>query len=106
MTLLMKALTYSVGLPVLRDEMEAIWQEQQKHFHCIGDAPGGQLYPITGSLEKAGTKLPTYRCRRASTSLESFHLHLNTYANRLSMNTQQPSAIIVANQVSRYHFVG
>jgi len=82
----MKALTCSVGLPVLREEMAAIWQEQQRHLHCISDVPEVQLYTITGSLKKAGVELPTYRCGRGSTSLESFHLHLNRYVNRLSMN--------------------
>ena len=82
----MKALTCSVGLHVLREEIAAIWEEQQRHLHCISDVPEVQLYTITGSLIKAGVELPTYRCGRGSTFLQSFHLHLNRYVNRLSIN--------------------
>ncbi|KAK5911923.1 hypothetical protein CesoFtcFv8_001849 [Champsocephalus esox] len=40
---------------------------------------GVQLYAQTGSSVKGGHRLPTYRCARGSTSLESFHLHLNRF---------------------------
>ncbi|KAA8578286.1 hypothetical protein FQN60_016780, partial [Etheostoma spectabile] len=38
-----------------------------------------QLYTQTGRLTKGGVSLPVYRCARGSTSLESFHLHLNRF---------------------------
>ncbi|CAM4735070.1 unnamed protein product [Leuciscus chuanchicus] len=45
---------------------------------CIQDPPGVQLYVQTGTLKKGGHTLPTFRCARGSTSLESFHLLLNS----------------------------
>ena len=68
----------SLGVPLLdRERMEHIWGVQRKHVKCIQDPPGVALYIKTGELTKGGVRLPTYRCARGSTSLESFHLHLN-----------------------------
>ncbi len=36
-------------------------------------------YMKTGTLKKGGVELCCYRCARGSTSLESFHLHLNRF---------------------------
>ena len=68
--------TDSLGVPLLKPEMESIWKEQQKHVKCIQDPPGVALYTRTGYSKKGGVSLPVYRCARGSTSLESFHSHL------------------------------
>jgi hypothetical protein len=69
-----------LGVPLFRDEMlTEIWPEQQKHVACIQDPPGVSLYTATGTLNKGGKTLSVYRCARGSTSLESFHLHLNRF---------------------------
>lgn len=59
--------------------MQEIWWTQQRHIQCIQDLPGVQLYSKTGQVTKDGVILPLYRCAHASTSLESFHLHLNRF---------------------------
>lgn len=57
-----------------------VWEKQKMHLPCIQDPPGIQLYfkelrPVT----KGGVPLPLYKCARGSTSLESFHLHLQRF---------------------------
>lgn len=70
----------SLGVPLLDFErMEHIWGVQRKHVKCIQDPLGVALYIDTGSITKGGVLLKTYRCARGSTSLESFHLHLNRF---------------------------
>jgi hypothetical protein len=70
----------TMGIPLLdRDRIQAIRAEQRRHLECIQDPPGVELYTETGRLTKGGISLPTYRCARGSTSLESFHLHLNRF---------------------------
>ena len=61
------------------DRIWDIWDSQKKHIKCIQDPEGIQLYVKTGSIKKGGVELPVYRCARGSTSLESFHLHLNRF---------------------------
>ncbi len=69
-----------LGVPLLDHErMQNIWQTQKKHVKCIQDEPGVLLYTVTGTTTKEGIVLPNYRCARGSTSLESFHLHLNRF---------------------------
>lgn len=65
-----------LGVPLLRELFQDIWQEQKHHVACLQDPPGVQLYTTTGHLTKGGVVLPVFRCARGSTSLESFHLHL------------------------------
>ncbi|KAI7804786.1 hypothetical protein IRJ41_020324, partial [Triplophysa rosa] len=70
----------SLGVPLLdRERMEHIWSVQKKHVKCIQDPPGVVLYTEKGTLTKGGVLLRTYRCARGSTSLKSFHLHLNRF---------------------------
>ncbi|KAJ8370901.1 hypothetical protein SKAU_G00109290 [Synaphobranchus kaupii] len=70
----------ALGIPLLdHDRIQAIWAEQRRHLHCIQDPPGVSLYTKTRQLTKGGVKLPVFRCARGSTSLESFHLHLNRF---------------------------
>ncbi|XP_057184273.1 uncharacterized protein LOC130550779 [Triplophysa rosa] len=59
--------------------MREILKSQWKHVACIQDPLGVPLYMQTGTLVKGGHRLPSYRCARGSTSLESFHLHLNRF---------------------------
>ncbi|CAL8292404.1 unnamed protein product [Arctogadus glacialis] len=70
----------TLGVPLInRARMAEILKAQLKHLPCLQDPPGFQLYTQTGTLKKAGHVLPTYRCARGSTSLESFHLHMNRF---------------------------
>ena len=66
----------TLGIPLLKEEMKSIWEEQKHHVPCLQDPPGIDLYIMTGHLSKGGVRLPLFRCARGSTSLESFHLHL------------------------------
>ncbi|KAL2102089.1 hypothetical protein ACEWY4_003850 [Coilia grayii] len=78
----------SLGVPLFdKERMEYIWQHQRKHVKCIQDPPGVALYTKTGELTKGGVRLPVYRCARGSTSLESFHLHLNRFIPGTSANS-------------------
>ncbi|XP_076833440.1 uncharacterized protein LOC143478370 [Brachyhypopomus gauderio] len=78
----------SLGVPLLdRERMEHIWHVQKRHVRCIQDPPGVVLYTETGSITKGGILLKTYRCARGSTSLESFHLHLNRFIPGFSANS-------------------
>ncbi|XP_016104299.1 uncharacterized protein [Sinocyclocheilus grahami] len=70
----------TMGIPLMDQErMDVIWDTQRRHLPCIQDPPGVQLYTQTGSVTKGGLTLPVYRCARGSTSLESFHNHLNRF---------------------------
>ena len=70
----------TTGVPLLdKSRIWEIWDSQKRHIACIQDPEGVQLYTKTGVLTKGGVQLPTYRCARGSTSLESFHLHIDTF---------------------------
>lgn len=47
--------------------------------NCIQNLPSLSFYNQTRTLKKGTRTLSTYRCARGSTSLESFHLHLNRF---------------------------
>lgn len=68
--------TDTLGVPLFRDEIKDIWEEQKRHLLCLQDPPGIQLYTITGHLSKGGVQLPILRSAQGTTSLESFHLHI------------------------------
>lgn len=77
----------SLGVPLFDSErMEHIWRVQKKHVKCIQDPPGVALYTKTGELTKGGVQLQVLRCARGSTSLESFHLHLNRFIPGLCLS--------------------
>ncbi|XP_051250176.1 uncharacterized protein LOC127359896 [Dicentrarchus labrax] len=77
----------TMGIPLLdQDRIQAIWTEQRRHLQCIQDPPDVELYTETSRLTKGGISLPVYRCARGSTSLESFHLHLNRFIPGESAN--------------------
>ena len=67
------------GIPLFHERIWEHWKQQQKHVECLQDPKGVQLYTQTGTLKKGGVVLPVYRCARGSTSLESFHLHLQRF---------------------------
>ncbi|CAM4568842.1 unnamed protein product [Leuciscus chuanchicus] len=70
----------TLGVPLLNHErIQQIWKEQRKHVQCIQDPEHFPLYIKKGTLKKGGVELCCYRCARGSTSLESFHLHLNRF---------------------------
>ena len=78
----------TLGVPLLDSaRMWDIWKQQKTHLACIQDPPDVQLYTETGTLKKGGVDLKTYRCARGSTSLESFHLHLNRFIPGISAYT-------------------
>ncbi|XP_028513840.1 uncharacterized protein LOC114574708 [Exaiptasia diaphana] len=67
----------TMGVPLLdSDRIWEIWESQKRHIPCLQDPEGVQLYIRTGTLEKGDVLLPTYRCARGTTSLESFHKHI------------------------------
>lgn len=68
--------TDTLGVPLFREEMSDIWEEQKHHVSCLQDPSSIPLYTITGHMVKGNVQLPTLRCARGSTSLESFHLHI------------------------------
>ena len=68
--------TDALGMPLLREGMKDIWQEQRHHVKCLQDPPSIQLYTETARLVKGGVSLLVFRCARGSTSLSRFHLHL------------------------------
>ncbi|XP_058251159.1 uncharacterized protein LOC131356260 [Hemibagrus wyckioides] len=51
------------------------------------DVPGVSLYTETGTTTKGGIMLTRYRCVRGSTSLESFHCHLQRFIPGNNANT-------------------
>lgn len=71
--------TDSLGVPLLREDMKTMWEEHKVHIPCLQDPPHVQLYVITSHLTKGGIRLPVLRCARGTTSLESFHLHLQRF---------------------------
>ncbi|KAG9274088.1 arginine-glutamic acid dipeptide repeats protein-like [Astyanax mexicanus] len=78
----------ALGVPLLDSvRMQHIWDVQRRHVACIQDPPNVALYTETGSITKGGVVLKTYRCARGSTSLESFHCHLNRFIPGNSANS-------------------
>ena len=68
----------TLGVPLLdSDQTWETWKLQKMHIACIQDPDDVQLYVQTET--QGGIQLPTYRCARGSTSLESFHLHRNRF---------------------------
>ncbi|XP_047217956.1 uncharacterized protein LOC124866285 [Girardinichthys multiradiatus] len=52
-----------------------------------------------GTLTKGGISLPVYRCARGSTSLESFHLHLDHFIPGTSSSARYFQAFLVDGMV-------
>lgn len=70
----------TLGVPLLDSaRIWDIWESQRRHITCLQDPDGVELYTQVDTLKKGGYELPVYRCARGSTSLESFHLHLNRF---------------------------
>ena len=64
-------MTDSLGVPLIdQPRMKRIWEVQRQHLGCIQDPSDFSLYTLTGSIEKGGHRLKTYRCARGSVSLE------------------------------------
>ena len=69
-----------LGVPLFhKDKLVKTWEVQKHHLRCIQDPPGIPLYTVLPMSPDARIRLPSYRCNRGSTSLESFHLHLNRF---------------------------
>lgn len=43
--------TGTLDVPLLRDEIKEIWEEQKHHISCLQDPPGVPLYTVIGHLE-------------------------------------------------------
>ena len=50
------------GVPLLKEEVDDIWEEQRKHVQCLQDPPNVSLYTVTGTMKKGGVMLPVLRC--------------------------------------------
>ena len=66
-------------LGVVLLDIDCIWDIQKRNNPSIQDVGALTLYTKTSTLTKGGIELPTYLCARGSTSLESFHKHLNFF---------------------------
>ena len=88
-------MTDTLGVPVLGEDMKLIWEEEKKHVPCFQDPPNIQLYTKTGSIKKGGEELPVFRCAQGSTSLESFHLHLNRFIPGTAANALHLQAYLL-----------
>ena len=67
-----------MGVPLLDHvRMEHIWRVQKRHVRCIQEMPGVHLHTEVGTTTIGAVILARYRCARGSTSLKSFHCHLN-----------------------------
>lgn len=78
--------TDTLGVPLLREEVWDIWKEEKRHVCCIQDPEGFKLYTKTGEITKGGVLLPVFRCARGTTSLESFHSHLENFIPSITIN--------------------
>ncbi|KAK3720983.1 hypothetical protein QZH41_018540, partial [Actinostola sp. cb2023] len=87
--------TDTLGVPLFKEEIKDIWDEQKRHVACIQDPSDIPLYTVTGHLSKGGQRLPIYRCARGSTSLESFHLHLARFIPGTSANSVNFQAFLL-----------
>jgi hypothetical protein len=87
--------TDTLGVPLFKEEMKIIWEEQRQHVPCLQDPPDITLYTITGYITKGGVKLPVLRCARGSTSLESFHLHIARFIPGSSANAVNYQAYLL-----------
>ena len=68
--------TDTLEVPLLKEEIRVIWQEQKQHVACLQDPHGIELHTSVEHMEKGGIRLPVFHCARGITSLESFHLRL------------------------------
>ncbi|XP_019633279.1 PREDICTED: uncharacterized protein LOC109476717 [Branchiostoma belcheri] len=87
--------TDTIGVPLFRPEMTDIWTQQKQHVKCIQDPPGVELYTWTGNIKKGGVTVPVFRTGRGTTSLESFHLHLNRFIPGTSASAVNFQAYLV-----------
>ena len=81
----------TLGTPLLHsDRVEEMWSTQKRHIKCIQDVPDCPLYTEVDQVRGGnGIDLPIYRCARGSTSLESFHLHLQRFVpGKMTLNTK------------------
>ena len=70
-----------LGVPLFEGtKIQDIWAKQSQHVACLQDPQDVRLYTQVKTVWKGGVELPVvYRCARGSTSLESFHLHMNRF---------------------------
>eukprot|EP00066_Takifugu_rubripes_P011898 XP_011601164.1 PREDICTED: uncharacterized protein LOC101061554 [Takifugu rubripes] len=61
---------------LFNEDIDRIWQNQQKHLECIQDPPGRNMYTIKKHVTRNGVSLPRYATDRGSNSLEGFHSFL------------------------------
>lgn len=91
-------LTDGLGYPLLKmDETLEIWKQEKKHVKCLQDIPDIPIYTIQNYVQKSsnGSKVPVYRCARGTTSLESFHMHLNRFIPGFAANAVNFQAYLI-----------
>jgi hypothetical protein len=52
--------TDTLGVPLLKDEMQMIWEEQKHHIPCLQDPPNVELYTLVTRIEKGGNSSSTF----------------------------------------------
>ena len=57
--LMLTSATDTLGVPLLKEELAGIWEEQRRHIPCLQDPPGVPLYTITGYANKGRVDTPT-----------------------------------------------
>ena len=85
-----------LGAPLLDSvKIKSMCESQKHHVACLQDPADYPLYTVTGSVSKGGVSLPTYRCARGSTSLESFQLHLNRFIPGMYVGIQLIGSMVI-----------
>ena len=75
--------TDTLGVPLLKEEMQEIWEEQKHHLACLQDPPGVELYTITGHINKGGVRLPVLRYIYPHRAIYIYAYHTEIYKSTL-----------------------
>ena len=67
--------TDTLGMPLLKDDLAEIWEEQRRHIQCLQD-PQECPSTLSQAMPTRRGKLLVSRCASGNTLLKSFHLHL------------------------------
>ena len=70
--------TDALGVPLLKEEMQEIWEEQKHHLACLQDPPGVELYTITRHINKGGVMLrvPRYIYPHRAINIWAIYIYL------------------------------
>lgn len=74
--------TDGFGTPLLREDAHRYYREElSKHCKCLQDSENVPLYRPIGTVTRHGVELVAYRWSRGTSSFESFHQHVKTFAS-------------------------